>query len=272
MPQGICKLCRAEKDLQDSHLIPAGVIRQLREPSLGNPNPIVVTDKIAVQSARPIKDYVLCHDCEDLFSKKGEAWVIGNMARDDRFLIYDALKKSKPIAADHEIAVYAGSQIPEIDSDKLVYFALSVVWRSAVHRWRGFSGPIPRIELGPFKEPLREFLLGTGPFPANMVVLVAVWPTRNAYQGAYTPRRGRETRFHTFTFYIPGIEFSVCAGKGVPEAARSMCAYPSPHRLIFSGRATIRNTVNSLKRLLETSRHSKGLDKTLEEIARMRKA
>jgi len=134
MSRGTCKLCQKEKDLRDSHLIPAGIIRQLREPSLGNPHPIVVTDKIVVQSAKPIKDYVLCHDCENLFSKKGEAWVIGHMAREGKFLIYDALKKSKPIAADNDIAVYAGSQIPEIDVDKLVYFALSVFWRSAVHR------------------------------------------------------------------------------------------------------------------------------------------
>ena len=270
MPRGTCKLCREEKDLQDSYLIPAGIVKQLRESSLDNPHPIVVTGKVVVQTPRPIKDYVLCHDCEDLFSRRGETWVIGHMARENRFLIFDALKKSKPIAVDNEIAVYAGSQIPEIDVDKLVYFALSVFWRSAVHRWQGFSVPIPRIELGPYKEPIREFLLGKGSFPANMVVLVAVWPTRDAYQGTYTPRRGRETRFHTFTFYIPGIEFSLCVGKGLPKEAKKMCACPSPHRFIFSANATIRNTVNSLHRLLETSRHAKGLDKTLQQIAAKR--
>src|SRR5215813_10627834 len=62
----------------------------------------------------------------------GRIWVTPE--GESKFLIYDALKKSKPIAADDEIAVYAGSQIPEIDVDKLVYFALSVFWRSAVHR------------------------------------------------------------------------------------------------------------------------------------------
>ena len=108
MPRGVCKPCRQEKDLQNSHLIPAAIIRQLREPSLDNPNPIIVTGKVAVQSPRPIKDYVLCNVCEGLFSKKGEMWAIGNMARDDKFLLFDALEKSKPIAADHEIAVYAG--------------------------------------------------------------------------------------------------------------------------------------------------------------------
>jgi hypothetical protein len=270
MPPGVCKLCRQEKDLQDSHLIPAAIIRRLREPSLDNPNPIIVTGKVAVQSPRPIKDYVLCNVCEGLFSKKGEMWVIGNMARDDKFLLLDALEKSKPIAADNEIAVYAGAQIPEIDVDKLVYFALSVFWRSAVHKWRGFSGPIPSIELGPYQEPIRTFLLGNGPFPVHMVLLVSVWPTRNAYQGTYTPRRGRETRFHTFTFYIPGIEFSLCVGRGIPSEARKMCAYPSPHRLIFSGNATVRNTVKSLHNLLESSRNAKGLNRTLQKIAAMR--
>ena len=266
MAREICKLCREEKQLQDSHLIPAAVIRQLREPSLDNPNPILVTHKVAVQSPRPIKDYVLCRDCEDLFSRKGETWVIGHMAREDKFLIFDTLKKSKPLAADEEFAVYAGSQIPGIEVDRLVYFALSVFWRSAVHEWRGFSGTIPKIELGPYQEPIREFLLGSQPFPENTAVLVAVWPTRDAYQGAYTPRRGKETRFHTHTFYIPGIEFSLCTGKALPEKAKKMSACPSPHGLIFSAQATVRNTQNSLHELLRMGRHAKGLEKTLLQI------
>ncbi len=63
---GICKLCQKEKNLQKSHLTPSFVTRWLKESSPGfirssqNPN---------VRTQDGIKDYLLCKDCEQLFSK-----------------------------------------------------------------------------------------------------------------------------------------------------------------------------------------------------------
>src|SRR5689334_1499024 len=116
---GICKLCLDKKHLRDSHLMSAGVLRALREPGRPNADPILLTNKVAVQTSKPVKAFMLCSDCEDLFSKNGEKWVIDKIARPDSFPLYDALLRARPIAEDHQLAVYAGSEVTEIKIEKL---------------------------------------------------------------------------------------------------------------------------------------------------------
>jgi hypothetical protein len=69
---GTCRLCLERRDLKESHLLPAGVHKLLREPAAPNPNHILLTPQIAFQTSRPIKDYLLCAHCEDLFSRNGQ--------------------------------------------------------------------------------------------------------------------------------------------------------------------------------------------------------
>ncbi len=110
---------------------------------------------------------------------------------------------------------------------------LSVFWRAAAHTWRNMSGPMEGIDLGPFEEPIRRFLLG-GPFPSNPVVLVSVWPTRDVLPAAYTPRRGRAPGWHVFNFLIPGLEFRLLTGRQIPRELRGMCSFASAEKFIFS--------------------------------------
>src|ERR1051325_11716606 len=98
MKQGICKLCLRYNNLEESHLIPAGILRTLRAPELSNPNPITVTNELAIQSSKQVVDYLLCRTCENLFSKNGEDWVTANTARiDQSFALGAAIKESTPI-------------------------------------------------------------------------------------------------------------------------------------------------------------------------------
>lgn len=61
-----CALCRQPKELELSHIVPKFVIRYLKKTSIGairnmqNPNKVVQDGE---------KHYLLCGDCEDLFSK-----------------------------------------------------------------------------------------------------------------------------------------------------------------------------------------------------------
>ena len=65
MPTGICALCHENKELELSHIIPKFVIRHLKKTSFGairnmeNPNKVIQDGE---------KHYLLCGDCEDLFS------------------------------------------------------------------------------------------------------------------------------------------------------------------------------------------------------------
>jgi hypothetical protein len=162
----LCKLCRQERELRESHFLPAAVYAQLREGAPQNPNPVLITNKISLTTSKQITDRVLCAECEELFSRNGEAWVLGNMSRPEGFPIQDALAANKPIQSNDNFAYYSSVTMPAINMTALVYFAMSMFWRASAHIWRNVSGFMEGIELGPFEEPIRKFLLG-GPFPLS---------------------------------------------------------------------------------------------------------
>lgn len=63
------------------------------------------------------------------------------------------------------------SSSPEVKRDDLAYFALSVFWRAAIHRWPDPEDPTRtiKIELGPSNtELLRRFLLGEAALPPTV--------------------------------------------------------------------------------------------------------
>jgi excisionase family DNA binding protein len=47
MIRGICKLCQLEKDLHQSHLLPASVLAVCSAPGLSNPHPVVSVEEIS---------------------------------------------------------------------------------------------------------------------------------------------------------------------------------------------------------------------------------
>lgn len=251
----LCKLCRQERELRESHFLPAAVYAQLREDTQQDPNPVLITKNISLTTSRQITDRVLCAECEQRFSKFGEAWVLANMSRCDGFSIQDALVAAKPVECNDSFAYYSSAAIPAINMDALVYFALSVFWRASAHMWKNVSGFMQGIELGPFEESIRKFLHGDDAFPADTVVLVSVWPTKDVLPAAYTPRRGRAPGYHCFNFLIPGLEFKLLTGKQVPEALR----IAFKEKVIFSAMSVVSDTMEAFTKLVSTSRPSKGL-------------
>lgn len=254
----LCKLCKQDRELRDSHFLPAAVYALLRTPGDLNPNPVLITKNVSLTTSKQIKDYVLCAECEERFNKLGETWVLANMARPEGFLMQDAVAATKPIEANESFAYYSGAAIPAIDMDALVYFALSVFWRASVHNWKNVSGYMEGIDLGPFEETIRRFLLGDK-FPPDTVVLVSVWPTKSVLPAAYTPRRGKAPGCHCFNFLIPGLEFKLLTGKGIPDNLRAMCSYASPGKMLYSAMTVISDTMDAFTKLLSTTRESKGL-------------
>jgi len=181
----------------------------------------------------------------------GESWVIGNMFRHDGFKIQEALLGVSPLGANDQIAYYSSAAIPAIRMDALVYFSLSVFWRASVRMWRGLSGRIMEgIELGPFEESIRRFLLG-GDFPVDTVILISVWPTKDVLPAAYTPRRGHAPGWHVFNFLIPGLEFKLLTGRQIPRILREMCSHASRERFIYSAISVLSETTDAFISLMK---------------------
>ena len=70
-----CALCDRETDLQLSHIIPKFVGRHLKKTSIGNIRNLEDYNNI-IQDIE--KHYMLCHDCEELFSAS-ERWFANNV-------------------------------------------------------------------------------------------------------------------------------------------------------------------------------------------------
>src|ERR1019366_2117069 len=101
---GFCALCLQTKQLRDSHLLPAGVLRLLRDDSLKNPNPFVMSLDYVGQTSCQAKQYLLCQDCEQRLSREGENWTIKHCYHesDRSFPLRDLLKGETPILSRAE--------------------------------------------------------------------------------------------------------------------------------------------------------------------------
>lgn len=99
-----CALCDIKKEIQLSHIVPKFVGRHLKGTSVGNirssENPNIVVQDLE-------KHYLLCHDCEELFSAS-ERWFANN-------IFYPRLKNGD-INFDY--------------NEYLHYFITSLSWRS----------------------------------------------------------------------------------------------------------------------------------------------
>jgi hypothetical protein len=239
---GICALCRQEAELQLSHLIPRAVYLDLRTPELPNPNPIF---SFPEGESGPRQEQVvaplLCRSCEHRFSVNGEKWVLENGYRlKGPSRLYQTLKNAEPLPEHSSGTVYAGADLPALDMDKLAYFGASVFWRASNAVWPVVEKWHKRkrfLDLGRYAEPLRQFLLGEGEFPPEMVLKSAVVrsseppPVIGFPSGLLTSKGG--ATFHMHTFHIPGLSFLLSVGRRIPKSDREFCVIRSTRRILF---------------------------------------
>lgn len=228
MRNGTCKLCLEDKELCDSHYMPKRLYAFLQAKQMKNPNPLVLSGKSTKQVSDQLRGYVFCEDCEDLFNKNGENWVLANIPRDygAPFPLQDALRPEKPLAIWQDVNLYDGSPIEAFDMDKLVYFGLSIFWRGAAHDWKSRRGrSAPKVDLCDYFEPLRLFLLKRSAIPDDVVLSVHLWPYTKVLQAAFPVYPLRAGRWQSYWFYVPGIFFMLHFGKNVPVEARQRSAH-----------------------------------------------
>jgi hypothetical protein len=233
MPIGDCPLCSDKSvEIQDSHLIAKRFYFKLRSPGAKNPNPFLINRTGMRSTSKQMQHYLLCKKCEQMLSARGEKYVLSLAADQSRFPFLDALKTARPLwNSERDLAAYPKSETSQIDREKLVYFALSVLWRASVHDW-GRSGD--EIDLGQrYEEELRKFLTGKGPFPKNMMVQVAVCRDKTSWRSLFLPFLKTKDPCHIYCFAVCGIEFHILIGNSIPPRMRNICIAQSQEQLIM---------------------------------------
>jgi hypothetical protein len=254
MPIDLCKLCLLTKDLRDSHMLPSAVWRLLNEPGQKLRHPILITEKVALTTSRQIHDYVLCDICEQLLNINGEDCTISQMRGKRAFPLLQRLHVALPMASVGTVSSYNGAAIG-VETEKLAYFALSVVWRAGAHKWRNLYSDESTysIDLGLFLELMRQYLLGMAPFPSNVTVTVRVASDTQSQRCAYPPSWAKGTQCPVVGFLVCGIHFSVAMGNPLPAEYLKMCCYNSPDKVIFETDISGQST-RAFNRLYATTR------------------
>ena len=125
-------------------------------------------------------------------------------------------------------ALLPGVESRRLNVQKLVYFASSVFWRAAVHRWRLDDHELSRPTIGSkYEAELRSFLLGQQEFPKNASILVVVSASKITRSAMLFPYREKKTsEYWQYKFTIPGIAFRLFLGGRLPEKIRRSCCGP----------------------------------------------
>jgi hypothetical protein len=236
---GNCRLCLTlDVELQESHIIPKWASKRLRAVgSAKNPNPITITYGQAFQKSNHITENTLCAHCEQM---------VGRAEHYVATLAYGSNGEPIPLTmlgistkTDDRAIASEYVSIASLDTDKIIYFASSVVWRAYVAHRRDTGKP--RIGRR-YQEELRSYLHGSASFPKNarliMGILVqppnAPHPRHNIVSFPATVRFGG---FHRHTFFICGLYFELCIGSQLPRYLDSICLHFGTEKIALLGRS-----------------------------------
>jgi hypothetical protein len=270
MPIGRCALCQVQKELVDSHFLPAASYKALRAAGFDVNEPMVMTHKRVFQSSRQITAHVFCVECEDVFNRRGETWVLDKLATLKAFPLRDMVIASQAIVDEPDFKAFSCSAIPGFQTDNVVHLALGIFWKAAAYSWKILGGRLPRLELGLYEEPLRQFVLGNKQFPEDVCLVIYLDSSTPPLIATTPPRRFRRDDFHLHSFYMNGMQCCLCVGKQAPVEFREACIATGPGHPIFLIPEAGRTMFAAMQPFTKNSALSKGMLKTFEQWKSLR--
>jgi hypothetical protein len=182
--------------------------------------------------------------------------MMASVASGRRFPLLDRLQVAIPLETLSEAVSFSGSATG-IDTDKLAYFALSMIWRGAVHEWPLLlGGKSIKLDLGGHEEPIRRYLLGLTPFP-DAAVVVHVCNDMLSRQLMFEPFRCAENG-PSFEMLTLGVHFVVFLGSTITEQNRNLCCVKSKTKILFV-RDCRQRLAQHFSPILKTSKRSKDI-------------
>lgn len=225
----------------NSHYLPASSYKIIRKDA-GNDPLVAISAGKSFFTTKQVRDYLLCRLCEERFNKNGESWFLDHCYRGaGNFKLKSLIEAIGPAMADRDVAAYSAINAPEVNVEKLAYFAASILWRGAAHRWPTEDGPLEPIPLGiKYKEQFRQYLLGSEPFPFNAILYVSLIPAEEWSSPMCLPRGGKvnSTKLWHYCVTMQGVSFTFLLGNLIPAHARKNCTYPSAEKWFFMGQLT----------------------------------
>jgi hypothetical protein len=265
MKFGKCELCKQMRDLHDSHYAPKGGYKKNRADQITNPNPIAFVNGKAKQTSTQIRDFKFCTECEKRFNVGGESYVnslIPEYGKD--FKLHKVLTTSRMERGLGGHLLFPAAKIPEVDLDRLIYFGMSMFWRGT-RTWPPADGASPpRLLMNLRQEKaIRKFLLGHGPLPRDLAIMVAVWPFNQVSPAFLMPNEEAGLPRGRYWFYYGGLIYRLALGKDIPHAFSEMCAY---HKKVMSLSKELGESVHNALKAMVGQVDKSSITKTLKEV------
>ncbi|WP_379555001.1 hypothetical protein [Pseudomonas sp. MD332_8] len=220
----VCALCKEEKGtLIDSHFMPAAAYQHVRgTEETGNGPPVLISlrRKSAIQTDKQIKRPLLCSDCEDLFSKKGERMMGQLWATASGFPLLDLLNSKATISKGERFDMYDGRLLDAGVVSSIFYFAMSIFWRAQVWDWGYEEDPYKRALGEHYESKFRKFLLGRETLD-NVLLFVNVNSDSDTTAVMTFPLSGRSGADRLHTFSLLGFKFTMYVGRSISSATRA---------------------------------------------------
>lgn len=261
-----CALCLQNKPLLASHFLPAAIYKNLIDPTGLIKNMIASNLSKASEESKQVKQYLLCQDCEIRFQQGGENWVLARrLMPDGSFELRDLLRQATPAGVREGASFFALNAVPAVEQEQLLYFAASIFWRAAVTDWETPVGHYTKLAIQPqVVEGLRKYLLGSGPFPADLSILIILSAADSPRQVTTLPNITNGTsEYQQFDWYMPGIGFTLLAGE-VPAGMQALSISRSPHCVAIDPTLDKRITAAGVKHAQESAATEK-LQKKLDQ-------
>jgi len=183
-----------------------------------------------LQMSLQLRQPLLCKLCEQRFNNGGERWMAVNCARSTaKSKIQNALETATPFHISGPVRVYSCHSIPEVDANRIIYFATSVFWRAAVAPWDGQ----PLLDLGPYERQFADYLLSLSQFPRSGGLVVTVNDQATTKLSMIAPHGKTGPGFHQYSFFIPGLTFDLFVGGKLPSLLDRSCIVRGPGQPIF---------------------------------------
>jgi len=232
---GICKMCREEKVLCESHFMPGCLYDHVTD---GRVSSVRIGDGMVMPTDRQVKDRLLCGDCEQRLCKS-EAWVCPKLVWPDRrFELYNLVAAERHFEDSSGNGTLYYVKNGNVSVHDITHFALGIFWKAAVHPWKG-GKDTPFIEL-PEHDQIRRWLLGESAFPVSMSLMLTVSKPDRA-QLTFNPPGdlSSERDLRRYHFHALGTSFALSVGQELPVMTRMSCFYWSPdHPVLVSDRVT----------------------------------
>lgn len=243
MPEDIefqtCALCKQRvPELRRSHIMPRWTYRRLRDESEPNPNPVIIENKRAVVRSDQLWQHLLCADCEQRFSERGEDYV-SRLAylRNGECPVYNMVAYSSQVRSHRHSGAPVERSAEALDCGRIVYFAASMYWRSSVSNLPA----VANYTLGPtYEEAFRRYLNGIEPFPLNACQLLDVVDQPkgddrfHGHAANVPPSCSRIDGVWHHVFLVHGLYFHLLVGNLVPRDIQAARCLHHSHTKILS--------------------------------------